>query len=125
MRSPRNPALLGASLFGFVGVGLGAFGAHALRAVLSLQALDWWHTGVEYQLIHAVVLLALSLSPLKGTVRTVALGCFSVGIVAFSGSLYLLAVTGAPVLGIITPFGGIALLAGWAALAWAAWRSRP
>ena len=111
-----------AALAGFTGVALGAFGAHGLRARLSPEMLAVFETGVRYQLVHAVALLALAglVDRLNGRLITAAGWLFLTGIVLFSGSLYLLALTGVTILGAITPLGGLAFLAGWACLAFAA-----
>jgi uncharacterized membrane protein YgdD (TMEM256/DUF423 family) len=113
----RTFLLLGA-LAGLTGVGLGAFGAHALRARLSPEMLAVFETGVRYQMYHAVAVLvvALGMARSSGWLMSLAGWLFVVGIVLFSGSLYLLAITGTTRLGVITPFGGIAFLAGWTCL---------
>ena len=96
---------------GFLGVALGAFGAHALKQHLAaLQMSDVWEKAVFYHLIHAVVLLLLASRPVFPRLPWL---CFLIGIILFSGSLYLLAYTGVHWLGAITPFGGLSLLAGW------------
>jgi uncharacterized membrane protein YgdD (TMEM256/DUF423 family) len=101
-------------VFGFLGVALGAFGAHGLRNVLTPQALQTYNTGVLYHLIHAAVLLALAL---RGDERfNLAYIFIAAGIILFSFSLYSLAVTGVKQLGIITPFGGVSFLLGWGAI---------
>jgi len=117
----RTFLLIGA-LSGFVGVGLGAFGAHGLRSRISPEMLAVFETGVRYQLVHAVALLALAgwMDRLSGWLVTTAGWLFFAGIMLFSGSLYLLALTGVTILGAITPLGGLAFLAGWACLAVAA-----
>jgi len=125
MNPSRNPALAAAAVFGFFGVALGAFGAHALKALFSPQALDWWTTGVHYHLVHAGALAVASLALGPGPGRRWAVGAFSLGILLFSGSLYLLALTGLRPLGAVTPLGGVAFLVGWAALAWTAGRGSP
>ncbi len=109
--------LIAAALAGASGVALGAFGAHALRARLDEAQLATWHTAVLYHLIHACVLVALALY-VRATGRTAVLpsALFAAGIVLFSGSLYLLALTGWRWLGPVTPLGGVAFLAGWVAL---------
>jgi uncharacterized membrane protein YgdD (TMEM256/DUF423 family) len=114
--------ILIATLAGLLGVALGAFGAHGLRGRLTPEMLAVFETGVRYQLVHAVALLAMAglMDRLNGWLITTAGWLFVAGIVLFSGSLYLLALTGATILGAITPLGGLAFLAGWACLAIAA-----
>lgn len=112
----REFAAIGA-LFGALGVVLGAFGAHALRGVLDEAALRTWHTAVEYQLWHAPVLLAASLALPPSRWRRISAFAFAIGIVLFSGSLYALALGAPHIVGAITPFGGVALIGGWLALA--------
>jgi uncharacterized membrane protein YgdD (TMEM256/DUF423 family) len=116
--------LLLAAFFGFTGVGLGAFAAHGLKDRLSTDYLAVFHTGVTYQLIHALALLAVAIlcTLVPGRLMNWAGVLFCVGIVLFSGSLYALTLTGIGKLGIITPFGGLAFLAGWVCLGLAAWR---
>jgi len=116
--------LMLAAFFGFTGVALGAFAAHGLKNRLSAECLAIFHTGVMYQLVHALALLAVALLAVQipGRLMTWAGISFVVGIVLFSGSLYLLTLTGVTRLGIITPFGGLAFLAGWLLLGMAAWR---
>lgn len=117
-----------AALSGFAAVALGAFAAHGLKHQLSAQSLATFHTGVDYQMYHALALAViaglLSRQPQAGILK---LGgtAFALGILLFSGSLYCLALGAPPVLGIITPFGGLAFLLGWAALAVYAYRQRP
>jgi uncharacterized membrane protein YgdD (TMEM256/DUF423 family) len=114
-----------AALAGFIGVMLGAFGAHGLRNRLSPDMLGVFETGVRYHLVHALAILLVSviLSRATGAWIVAAGWFFTAGIVLFSGSLYLMALTGARGLGAITPLGGLAFLLGWASLAWAAaWR---
>ena len=108
------------AVFGFLGVGLGAFGAHALQARLSPDDLAVFETGVRYQMYHALALLLLAALQLRtgGAGGTLAGWAFVVGILLFSGSLYLLVLTGQRSLGAVTPFGGVAFLVGWASLAW-------
>ena len=108
---------IGAAL-GFLGVALGAFGAHALREKLSPASLQIWNTAVLYHLLHAVVLLALGLHARAAGADVKTSGAlFLAGIVLFSGSLYALALTGIKPLGAVTPVGGLCFLAGWAWLA--------
>lgn len=115
--------LLLAAFFGFTGVALGAFAAHGLRARLSSEYLAVFQTGVHYQLIHALALLGVALlsQHLPGRLPLLAGSLFSLGILLFSGSLYLLTLTSLK-LGIVTPIGGLAFLGGWLCLALAAWR---
>lgn len=111
--------LIGA-LAGFLGVGIGAFGAHGLRSRLSPEMLAVFETAVRYQMYHALALLltAAAIGRLGDARWLVVAGwCFAAGIVLFSGSLYALALTGASVLGAVTPLGGVAFLIGWACLA--------
>ena len=116
--------LILAAFFGFTGVALGAFAAHGLKGRLTEQYLAIFHTGVTYQLVHTLALFGVALlaTHLPGRLVTWAGVCFAVGIVLFSGSLYVLTMTGISKLGIITPFGGLAFLAGWLCLGLAAWR---
>ncbi|WP_349971053.1 DUF423 domain-containing protein [Pseudomonas caspiana] len=116
--------LMLAAFFGFTGVALGAFAAHALKNRLSPEYLAIFHTGVLYQLIHALAILGVAVlaAQLPGRLMTWAGFSFALGIVLFSGSLYLLTLTGISKLGIITPFGGLAFLVGWALLGLTAWR---
>ena len=107
--------------FGFVGVALGAFAAHALKARIAPELLATFEVGVRYQLIHALGLLAVAWSCTRWPGKRVqAAGwLFVIGTLLFSGSLYALSVSGVRGLGIVTPFGGVALLAGWLCLLWA------
>ncbi|WP_413793083.1 MULTISPECIES: DUF423 domain-containing protein [unclassified Pseudomonas] len=116
--------LMLAAFFGFTGVALGAFAAHGLKNRLSADYLAIFHTGVTYQLVHTLALLGVALlaTHIPGRVVTWAGICFVIGILLFSGSLYLLTLTGISKLGIITPFGGVAFLIGWLCLGLAAWR---
>jgi uncharacterized membrane protein YgdD (TMEM256/DUF423 family) len=113
-----------AALFGATGVGLGAFGAHGLATRLTaLGHVATWETAARYHLLHAVVLLAVGLWQQQRPNRpdlSRAAWCFSLGILFFSGSLYVLSLTGARWLGPITPTGGVLLIAGWLLLARAA-----
>jgi len=116
---------LGAAL-GACGVVLGAFGAHALRLRLAPEALALWNTATQYLFWHALGVLAVGLAcallPGSPSLR-VAGAALATGIVLFSGSLYLLALGAPRGIGAITPFGGLAFIAGWAALALAALRA--
>lgn len=112
------------SLFGFLGVAAGAFGAHALRGSLAPSDLEVFETAVRYQLVHALALIAAAWVSTRwpGGAALAAGWLFAAGIVVFSGSLYTLVLSGQRWLGAVTPLGGLAFLAGWLALAWAAVR---
>ncbi|VVP53166.1 DUF423 domain-containing protein [Pseudomonas silesiensis] len=116
--------LMLAAFFGFTGVALGAFAAHGLKSRLTAEYLAIFHTGVTYQLVHTLALLGVALlaTQMPGRLITWAGASFAIGILLFSGSLYLLTMTGISKLGIITPFGGLAFLVGWFCLGLAAWR---
>jgi uncharacterized membrane protein YgdD (TMEM256/DUF423 family) len=117
----RTFMLIGA-LAGVTGVGLGAFGAHGLRGRLSPEMIAVFETGVRYHMYHALALVATAvlMGRLDGRFISAAGWLFTAGIVLFSGSLYVLALTGVGIFGAITPIGGLAFLAGWACLAIAA-----
>ena len=103
-----------AGALGFLGVALGAFGAHLLKARLSAEMLAIWQTAVLYHLLHAVALLALALyGKVSGADIRFGAAAFLIGVLIFSGSLYGLCLSGIRILGAITPLGGLALLAGW------------
>lgn len=117
----RRAALLVAGATGFLGIALGAFGAHALKGLLEANhARDLWNTAVLYHLVHAPALLwaATAESLLTGVIL-----CWTAGIVLFSGSLYALALTKISWLGAITPIGGLLLMAGWAIVGTRAFKS--
>ena len=109
----------------FVGVAAGAFGAHGLKERLSAEMLAVFETGVRYQMYHAFALFAAgwAASRWPGGLTTASGWLFVAGTVIFSGSLYLLTLTGQRWLGAITPVGGLAFLAGWALLGAAALRA--
>jgi len=109
---------LAAALFGAIGVAAGAFGAHGLEARLDPDALEIWETAATYQMYHALALLGAAwLTGESASAATSVAGwCFIGGILVFSGSLYVLALTDIEWLGAITPFGGVALIAGWVAM---------
>lgn len=109
-----------------VAVALGAFAAHGLRQRLSPEMLAVFETGARYQMYHALALLAAGLAHARWPTPAITLAgwLFLLGTLVFSGSLYALTLTGHRWLGAITPLGGVAFLAGWAALAWGVW-SRP
>lgn len=116
LRQPVSPWTgLMAGIAGASAVICGAFGAHALRGVLDARSMALWHTAVEYHAWHALALvLAVALG--RGRSGRLAVRAFAVGIVLFSGSLYALALGAPRWVGIITPFGGLAFIAGWIAL---------
>lgn len=103
---------------------LGAFGAHGLRARIEPALLEVFETGVRYQMYHALALLVVGLAAGRrnNPLTTTAGWLFLAGIAVFSGSLYLMTLTGARWLGAITPLGGVAFIAGWACLALGALR---
>jgi uncharacterized membrane protein YgdD (TMEM256/DUF423 family) len=105
-----------AGIFGFLGVSLGAFGAHLLRDFLErLGTAQIWQTGVQYHLVQAVVLLVLAVrQPLPRVPFVLILG----GTIIFSGSLYALALTNLKWFGAVTPLGGLGMLCGWLSIAW-------
>jgi uncharacterized membrane protein YgdD (TMEM256/DUF423 family) len=115
-----------AALLGAAAVLLGAFGAHALRDTLDERALAIWHTAVEYQFWHVLAAVAVALLARDGasTCLRIAAIAFVAGIVLFCGSLYALALGGPRIVGVITPFGGVAFVVGWIALAIHAWTDR-
>lgn len=103
------------ALLAAAGIGLGAFGAHGLERMLDARALGWWHTAVQYQMWNAIGLVALGALPRRlGTPALLIAG----GTLVFSGSLYLLALTGARWLGMVTPAGGLLMIVGWVLAAW-------
>lgn len=110
------------SLNAFLAVGLGAFGAHALKSRLSADMLDVYQTGVQYHIFHALGLILIGIIShwlSQSTLINWSGGFILAGIVIFSGSLYVLSITGIRTFGAITPIGGIAFLAGWILLAYA------
>lgn len=125
---PMNPTTrwitVAAGLLGLVGVALGAFGAHGLRATLEAHgSIETWRTAVLYHLLHAVALLALAgWRDSHGGPGAKVAWCWLAGVALFSGSLYWLALGGPKFLGPITPLGGVLLLTGWAVVAWNGWK---
>ena len=139
MLEPNNPLLqrsitpifmdrlfftLGA-LSAFLAVAAGAFGAHGLKARLSADLLNTFEVAVRYHFYHSLALFvaAWACTRWPNAVTSASGWLFVIGIIIFTGSLYALALTGWRWLGAITPFGGLAFLAGWACLAWGAWRT--
>jgi len=112
--------ILVGALWGCLGVGLGAFGAHGLRATASSQALGWWQTATLYHLVHALALVLTGLVALQAPRAEMAGWAFLLGSLVFSGSLYAMALGAPRWLGAVTPLGGLAMMAGWLLLAWAA-----
>ncbi len=119
-------------LLGFAAVALGAFGAHGLRSRLDalpdgVKRLDWWNTAAHYQLSHALALAVAAWLVHRGagTSALVAGWSFVGGVALFSGSLYLMTITGQTKLGAITPLGGLLFLIGWGAIVVAGWRLGP
>jgi len=117
------------SIAAFLGVALGAFAAHALKGSLAPELLAAFETGVRYQMYHALALLALlavawASTRWPGKVLNIGGGLLFAGTILFSGSLYALSLSGVRGLGMITPVGGLMLLAGWLCLAWGVWKHR-
>lgn len=123
--------LMLAGIYGFLGVALGAFGAHALRARFAALAdaqerLKWWETAASYHLVHSLALglAAFAMWRLDALATRVSASAFALGTPLFAGSLYILALTGQRVWGAVTPLGGLCFLVGWASLACAGWQCR-
>lgn len=130
VRQATRVWLLTTGLLGFLAVALGAFGAHGLEGWLSslpdgAKRLGWWKTGVDYHLGHTLLLFGLAHLPPGFPARLARRAkIFTVvGIGVFSGSLYVMTLSGLKVLGMVTPLGGLLLLAAWGSLALGAWRS--
>jgi uncharacterized membrane protein YgdD (TMEM256/DUF423 family) len=123
----RSPWLLLGILLAAAGVGIGAFGAHGLEETFKATGKgDRFETGVKYQMYHALAIIAVAIWAQRATngnsIRWIAL-CFALGIILFSGSLYIIAVTGITKWGMVTPFGGGLFLVGWGLWACKALRS--
>lgn len=114
----KKTQLIIAGISGFTAVALGAFGAHGLKSLLSPDMLEIYKTGILYQLIHSVVLLALALS--SNMKLTMAFVLILTGIILFSFSLYLYSMTGLLFFAMVTPLGGVSLLIGWLAIIYTA-----
>jgi uncharacterized membrane protein YgdD (TMEM256/DUF423 family) len=114
-----RPWLVLGALGGLLAVALGAFGAHGLKGMLDAELLHIFEKGVRYQAIHSLALLTTGLLLRETSLPSLhhAALAFTLGILLFSGSLYLLALTGNRSLGMITPLGGLSFLAGWLLLA--------
>ncbi|MGE7664427.1 DUF423 domain-containing protein [Ureibacillus composti] len=111
-------AIISGAIHGFLAVAFGAFGAHALKEILNEYSAGIWDTAVQYQMFHASALLVIGIlmsSKLFGDVKQLkwATICMNLGIVFFSGSLFILAISGIGILGAITPIGGVLFLSGW------------
>ena len=125
-----KPFLLWGAANAFCAVALGAFGAHGLKARVTPDLLAVWNTGAQYQMYHALALILLAAlydrftGSAKGLVRTAGY-LFAAGCFIFAGSLYALTLTGARILGAITPLGGVCFLTGWILLAVAATKNAP
>ncbi len=122
MNANAQQLVVSGAILALLGVGLGAFGAHALKARLAADMLAVYQTGVQYHLWHAlgVVLIGILVQLLPGAKWLPVAGWMMVaGIVIFSGSLYALSVTGMRMLGAVTPLGGVAFLLAWGMVAYA------
>ena len=122
----QRTILIAAALLGALSVGLGAFATHALKSILIANGrLETFELAVRYQFYHTAALLAVGILCEKFP-RVSSAGIFFIaGIVIFSGSLYILSLTGQTIWGAVTPLGGAALIAGWLKFAWAIYRQRP
>ena len=122
--------IITAAVFGLLAVIAGAFGAHGLEPLLTLKQKEVWHTAVQYQFYHVFALLFLAFFNGDAKLTRISYYLFTFGIICFSGSLYLLAcsnllgISNLMIIGPITPLGGLLFIAGWAALALAAIRSK-
>ena len=116
--STSRALILTGAILGLLGVVLGAVGVHALRDTLDAKSLGTFETGVRFQMYHALALLAVCLLAERWKTGLVKLSgiLFIIGVVLFSGSLYILAITGIGVFGAIAPLGGLSLIAAWALL---------
>ncbi len=116
--------ILHGALQAFLAVAAGAFGAHGLKNTLDAYSLGVWETAAHYQLAHALALVLLGIFEKQAGKQKPVHACFGIGILLFSGSLYALALSGVKALGMITPLGGLSLLAGWLLLARAGYKNR-
>lgn len=114
MATMQRLALIIGGAYGLLAVAAGAFGAHALEGGVEADMLAVWHTAATYQMYHAIVLVVLGVWASRSTkAQAAAVACFTIGVLIFSGSLYLLVSTEARWLGAVTPIGGVLLMAGW------------
>jgi uncharacterized membrane protein YgdD (TMEM256/DUF423 family) len=122
--------IITATILGMLGVIAGAFAAHGLKPKLSSANLEIWHTAVQYQFYHVFALLFLALLPGKPKLISAAYWLFTLGIIFFSGSLYILAcrdllgLTSLGIAGLFTPIGGLLFICGWAVMAIAIVRNK-
>ncbi len=115
-----------AAFFGMIGVGMGAFGAHALGAILTANGREaTYQTAVQYHLIHTLALLfvASAIRRWPGNLARASGIFFAIGITIFSGSLYILAIFNLPIMGAVAPIGGVAFILGWLLLGLTAWQN--
>ncbi|MEW7864761.1 DUF423 domain-containing protein [Aeromonas diversa] len=118
MRTQRIELML-AALMGLTATLLGAYGAHGLPATgIAQDKLSAFNTAVQYQFFHALALLALGLSPLRGRGLAWVAGLFALGTLGFSGSIYAMVLLGTKGIGLLTPLGGVCFMLGWATLFW-------
>lgn len=107
----KNYWITTGAVFGFLAVALGAFGAHQLKNIITPEMLEIFKTGVQYHLIHAVIITAIGFYSNPNYFKSALF--LSIGIILFSFSLYIYSVTGIKPIAIITPFGGVSFLIGW------------
>lgn len=115
-----------AAVFGLLAVMAGAAGTHALRDALDAGALRTFETAARFQMYHALALLAVGILAMRRQTRalTISAALFAIGALLFSGSLYILALSGIGIFGAVAPIGGVCLMAGWATLAFAAFSAK-
>lgn len=123
--TPRTLIICGALLLA-LGVAAGAFGAHGLRRIVTPELLDTWRTAAQYQMLQGLGLLLVAAlwSQLSQPIAPWAAGLMLAGVLIFSGSLYILVLTGIRTLGAITPIGGLLMISAWVLIAWAAWQGK-
>jgi uncharacterized membrane protein YgdD (TMEM256/DUF423 family) len=124
----QQNTLLTAAVFGCLSVGLGAFGAHALKETLTVNGrVETYELAVKYQFYHTLALLAIGLlmNKIPGSPLMISSALITGGVILFSGSLYMLALTSFRFVVFLTPLGGALMLAGWAAMAYAILTKKP